>query len=111
MRLKPVYDGHVLRVPRELPNGATGDLEEVGGLSSAAVVSRLVALGAFVYEADAGRVNVRLERKKRGSETGYWFAYKRHAGKLHKMYVCEAFALDPHNLDAAAVRRLLEQAG
>jgi len=103
MRLKPIYDGRCVKIPRKLPNGI-GDLEEVGGLSSAAVVSRLVELGAFVYEADAGQVNVWLERKKRGSETGYWVAYKRHARQLHKVYICEAFALDPHNLDAAAVR-------
>lgn len=103
MRLKPVYDGRIVRIPRKLPNG-TGDLEDVGGLSSSAVVSRLIELGAFVYVADSGQVNVRLETKRRGSEAVYWVAYKRHAGKLHKVYICEASALDPYNLDSAAVR-------
>jgi len=86
-----------------------GDLEDVGCLSSGAVVSRLVALGAFVYvyeaaSGDGGQVSVRLETKKRGSEVGYWFAYKRHADRLYKTYICEAFALVPHNLDSAAAR-------
>ena len=101
MRLKPVYDGYTVK----LPNGAS-ELEEIGDLHSFACVRRLVELKAFLYEEGTGTVSVRLERKRRGSETGYWVAYKRHAGKLHKTYICEAYALDPYNLDDAA-RRLL----
>lgn len=105
MRLKPVYDGYSVK----LPNGH-GGLDDIGGLSSAASVQRLVEVKAFVYQDGTEQINVRLEQKGRGSSVGYWMAYKRCGGKLRKAYVSEAFALDPHNLDAAA-KRLLEQEG
>ena len=102
MRLKPLYDGYTVK----LPNG-TGGLEEIGDLHSFTCVSRLVEVKAFIYDEGTGQVSVRLERKGRGSEVGYWVAYKRHGGKLRKTYICEAYALDPYNVDDAA-RRLLE---
>ena len=103
MRLKPLYDGYTVK----LPNG-DGQLEDIGSLSKSASVARLVGVKAFLYEEEAGQISVRLERKGRGSEAGYWVAYKRCAGKLRKTYICEAYALDPHNLDQAAQRLLAE---
>lgn len=101
MRRKAVYDGcHV-----QLPN-SVGEMDDLGSLLSRCALRALVAAKAFVYEAEGGGVSVRLERKERGSETGYWMAYKRHGGKLRKTYICEAYALDPHNLDEAAQRLL-----
>jgi len=99
MHLKPHYDGWTVKLPN-----VHGGYEDIGDLNAPATVDRLVAVKTFVYEADAGPVSVRLERKRRGSEIGYWVAYKRHAGKLHKTYVCEAYALDAFNIDYAAVR-------
>jgi hypothetical protein len=87
-----------------MPDGAfacAGDLDDVP------VLDALIAAGSFLYKADAGVIHVRLERKVRGSTDGYWVAYKRLRGRLHKTYLCEASALDPYNLEAAA-RRLLE---
>jgi hypothetical protein len=103
MRLKPLYDGSTVKLPN-----STGQLEDIGSLSSSASVARLVGVQAFIYEEEAGQISVRLERKGRGSEAGYWVAYKRHKGKLRKTYICEAYALDPHNLDQAAQRLLAE---
>lgn len=103
MRLKPLYDGYTVK----LPNGA-GQLEDIGSLSHSATVARLVDVKAFLYEEEGGQISVRLERKGRGSEVGYWVAYKRRAGKLRKTYICEAYALDPHQLDEAAQRLLRE---
>jgi hypothetical protein len=103
MRLKPLYDGYTVK----LPNG-DGQLEDIGSLSNSASVARLVGIKAFLYEEEAGQISVRLERKGRGSEAGYWVAYKRHEGKLRKTYICEAYALDPYNLDQAAQRLLAE---
>jgi hypothetical protein len=103
MRLKPLYDGYTVKLPN-----AQGQLEDIGSLTSSASVARLVGVKAFLYEAEAGQISVRLECKGRGSEAGYWVAYKRQAGKLRKTYICEAYALDPHNLDQAAQRLLTD---
>lgn len=103
MRLKPLYDGYTVKLPN-----SDGQIEDIGSLSSSVAVTRLVGVKAFLYEEEAGQISVRLERKGRGSEAGYWVAYKRRAGKLRKTYICEAYALDPHNLDAAAQRLLAE---
>lgn len=103
MRLKPLYDGYTVK----LPNGE-GQLEDIGSLSRSASVARLVGVQGFTYEEEAGQISVRLERKGRGSKAGYWVAYKRHEGKLRKTYICEAYALEPHNLDQAAQRLLTD---
>jgi hypothetical protein len=100
---KPVYDGYTVK----LPNGQ-GELEDLGGLTTSGSLARLIALKAFLYVEEAGQISVRLEPKGRGSAEGYWVGYKRVAGKLHKTYICEAYALDPYNLDQAA-RRLLSK--
>lgn len=101
MVLKAVYDGYTVKLPN-----ASGELEDVGPLMSGKALAGLVRVKAFVYEAEEGRISVRLETKQRGSSAGYWFAYKRWRGKLLKMYLCEAYALDPWLLDRVA-RRLL----
>jgi hypothetical protein len=101
MREKALYDGYSV----QLPNGA-GEIEDLGPLMSGRALAGLIRVQAFVYEAETGRISVRLERKARGSSAGYWFAYKRLGGKLLKMYLCEAYALDPYLLDRVA-RRLL----
>ncbi len=101
MRLKPLYDGCTIKLPN-----SDGHLEDIGSLSNSAAVARLVDVKAFLYEAQDGQISIRLERKGRGSEVGYWVAYKRRAGKLSKTYICEAYALDPYNLDEAAHRLL-----
>ena len=72
-----------------------------------ATVDRLIAVKAFLYEDEGRQISVRLERKVRGSDVGYWVAYKRQSGRLRKTYICEAYALDPWNLDIAA-KRLIE---
>jgi len=101
MRAKPVYDGYTVKLPN-----VVGEMEDIGGLHLPSSVARLIAVKAFLY-AEAGRqISVRLERKGRGSEVGYWVAYKRKCGRLCKTYVCEANALDPYNLDMAAKRLL-----
>ena len=102
MRNKPLYDGYTVK----LPNTA-GEMVDIGDLHLPSIVDRLVAVRAFIYE-DAGRqISVRLERKGRGSEAGYWVGYKRQGGRLRKTYICEAYALHPWTLDSAA-KRLLE---
>ena len=103
MRPKPVYDGYTLKLPN-----AAGELEDVGCITCPSNAGRLVELKAFLYKDDEGLVSVRLERKQRGSTCGYWVAYKRRNGKLHKAYVCEAYLLDPYNLDIAAARVLID---
>lgn len=92
----PLYDGWTVK----LPNGSD-EPEEVGCLLERGSVERLIACGAFHYEDDQGRISVRLERKARGSEAGYWVAYRRHNGRLMKAYVSEAYAVDPYNLHRA----------
>jgi len=98
---KAIYDGYTVKLPN-----ASGELEDVGPLMSGRAIVGLVGAKAFLYEAEEGRISVRLECKARGSLAGYWFAYKRLRGKLMKMYLCEAYALDPWLLDRVA-RRLL----
>ncbi len=102
---KVVYDGSTV----QLPNGL-GGMEQIGGLHDLATVCRLVTLGAFIYVTETGNVSVRLESKARGPLRGYWSAYKRIGGKLHKTYVAAAFALDPYNLEDAS-QRLLSSTG
>jgi hypothetical protein len=102
---KAIYDGYVVKLPN-----SQGDLEEIGGWDASGNLDRLVTAGAFVYITEAGRVSVRLESKSRGPLLGYWSAYKRIGGRLHKTYVAAVFALDPYNLEEAALR-LLELAG
>jgi hypothetical protein len=104
MAMKAIYDGYVVKLPN-----AMGELEEVGSLLSGKALAGLVGAKAFVYEAEEGRISVRLEPKQRGGSVGYWFAYKRGKGKLLKRYLCPAYALDPWLLDRVA-RRLLEAA-
>jgi hypothetical protein len=101
MRAKPTYDGHSVKLPN-----ASGEMEDIGSLHRAKSVDLLIAVKAFIYVEENGQISVRLERKRRGSDVGYWVAYKRCGGKLRKAYVSEAYALDPYNLDEAA-RRLL----
>ena len=101
MRAKPTYDGHSVKLPN-----TSGEMEDIGSLHRAKSVDRLIAVKAFIYTEENGQISVRLERKHRGSNVGYWVAYKRCGGKLRKVYVSEAYALDPYNLDDAA-RRLL----
>jgi hypothetical protein len=101
MRVKAIYDGYTVK----LPNSA-GEMQDLGNLMSGRALAGLVRVKAFIYEAEEGRISVRLECKARGSSAGYWFAYKRLGGKLLKLYLCEAYALDPWLLDSVA-RRLL----
>ncbi len=102
MRDKPLYDGYSVKLPN-----AAGEMEDIGSLHLASNVARLIAAKAFIYVEETGQISVRLERKGRGSDVGYWVAYKRQDGRLRKTYICEAYALHPWSLDAAA-RRLLE---
>jgi hypothetical protein len=101
MALKAIYDGYTVKLPN-----STGQLEAIGGLALPGTLSRLVVHKAFLYVCEAGQISVRLEPKSRGSEVGYWIAYKRVEGKLRKTYICEAYALDPYNLEVAAFRLL-----
>jgi hypothetical protein len=101
MGAKAIYDGYTVKLPN-----ASGEMEDVGSLLSGRAIVGLVEAKAFLYEAEEGRISVRLESKARGSLAGYWFAYKRLGGKLQKRYLCEAYALDPWLLDRVA-RRLL----
>lgn len=103
MGRKASYDGCRVKLPN-----AQGEMQDLGGLLCRGTLQALVGAKAFLYEGEGGVVSVRLERKERGSEVGYWMAYKRQGGKLRKTYICEAFALDPHNLDAAAQRLLVD---
>ena len=98
-RAKPLYDGRSVK----LPNGS-GEMEDCGGLAQGRNIRRLITCRAFLYEDERGPISVRLERKARGSDTGYWVAYKRQNGRLRKTYICEAWALDPYNLDEAYQR-------
>lgn len=99
MRARASYDGYSVK----LPNSA-GEMQEAGSLLDHRIVVRLIACGALRYGEELGAISVRLERKARGSSDGYWVAYKRAGGRLHKTYVCEADALDPYNLDCAYQR-------
>lgn len=98
---KAIYDGYVVKLPNSL-----GELEEIGELDASGTLDRLVTAGAFVYSTDTGCVSVRLESKARGPSLGYWSAYKRIGGRLHKTYVATVFALDAYNLEEAAQRLL-----
>lgn len=97
MRGKAFYDGYTVKLPN-----ASGEMEDCGPLMSARALAGLIAVKAFIYEAEEGTISVRLETKARGSDLGYWFAYKRVRGKLQKMYLCEAYALNPWLLDRVA---------
>lgn len=99
MRAKPLYDGYTVKLPN-----ASGEMEDIGSLTLPESVESLIALKAFLYEDEGRQISVRLERKRRGSEVGYWVAYKREHGRLRKTYICEAYLLDPWNLDMAARR-------
>jgi hypothetical protein len=101
MPIKPYYDDYWVYLPT-----ADGAFACAGDLDDGPVRDALIAAGSFLYKAENGVIHVRLERKVRGSADGYWVAYKRRSGRLHKTYLCEASALDPYNLYAAA-RRLL----
>ena len=101
MRLKPLYDGNTVKLPN-----AAGEMEDIGDLHLHSIVERLVAVKAFIYEDEGRQISVRLERKGRGSEVGYWVGYKRQGGRLPKTYICEAYALHPWTLDSAAKRLL-----
>jgi hypothetical protein len=81
-------------------------MEDIGDLNLPSSVDRLVAVKAFIYGDEGRQITVRLERKGRGSEAGYWVGYKRQAGRLRKTYICEAYALHPWTLDSAAKRLL-----
>jgi hypothetical protein len=105
MVAKALYDGYTVKLPN-----AEGEMEDLGPLLSGRAIAGLVGAKAFLYEAEEGRISVRLECKQRGSLAGYWFAYKRWRGKLLKLYLCEAYALDPWLLDSVA-RRLLSDPG
>lgn len=98
---KAIYDGSVVKL-----SNSQGNLEEIGGLHASQTLSRLIKTGAFVYTTEAGSISVRLESKARGPLQGYWSAYKRIGGRLHKTYIAAAFALDPYNLEEAAQRLL-----
>ena len=98
---KAIYDGSVVKLPN-----SQGEWEEIGGLCASQTLPRLLQAGAFVYTTEGGCVSVRLESKARGPLQGYWSAYKRIGGRLHKTYVAAAFALDPYNLEEAAQRLL-----
>ncbi len=98
---KAIYDGSVVKLPN-----SQGELEEIGGLHASQTLRRLLQVGAFVYTTEGGCVSVRLESKARGPLQGYWSAYKRGGGRLHKTYIAAAFALDPYNLEEAAQRLL-----
>jgi hypothetical protein len=102
---KAIYDGYCVKLPN-----SQGEMEEIGGLHAPGTLERLVTAGAFVYITEAGRVSVRLESKSRGPLFGYWSAYKRIGGRLRKTYVAAVFALDPYNVEEAALR-LLGSAG
>ena len=101
MKAKPIYDGRSIKLPNE-----ADEMEDIGSLNNSRNVERLIAMKAFIYDDDGRQVSVRLERKRRGSEDGYWIAYKRAGGRLRKAYICEAMALDSWNLDTAAKRLL-----
>jgi hypothetical protein len=98
---KAIYDGFVVKLPN-----SQGELEEIGGLYASQTLRRLIQAGAFVYTTEGGCVSVRLESKARGPLQGYWSAYKRIGGRLHKTYIAAAFALDPYNLEEGAQRLL-----
>jgi hypothetical protein len=106
MRAKALYDGYTIKLPN-----VAGEMEDIGDLDLPNSVARLIAVKAFIYDEGSGRVSVRLERKGRGSEEGYWVAYKRTGGKLRKTYICEAYALHPWTLDIAAKRLRLTGRG
>jgi hypothetical protein len=101
MRAKPLYDGYTVKLPNE-----AGEMEDIGDLHLPATVDRLIAVKAFLYEDQGRQISVRLERKCRGSDVGYWVGYKRQGGRLRKTYICEAYALHPWTLDSAAKRLL-----
>lgn len=100
MRAKPICDGNTVWIPNE-----RGEMEDIGPLTRFVNLKRLIELKAFIYE-EGGRISVRLESKQRGSANGYWVAYKRTGGTLHKTYVCQAELLDADSLHYAAQRLL-----
>lgn len=44
-------------------------------------------------------LSFRLERVKRGSELGYWYAYRRIHGRLFKRYCCEGSDISPAQIE------------
>ena len=62
---------------------------------------------SFSFEGSAGTLTARKER--RGAGDGYWTAYRKRNGKLHKTYLGKAERVTQHRLDEAA--RLLAEPG
>jgi LuxR family maltose regulon positive regulatory protein len=61
----------------------------------------------FYYETPAGSFTGRCERRGAGR---YWYAYRRHRGKLYKTYLGQAAAFTIARLDEVA-QQLADQAG
>ena len=55
---------------------------------------------SFSFEGSAGTLTSRKER--RGASDGYWTAYRKRNGKLHKVYLGKAEKVTLHRLDEAA---------
>lgn len=61
---------------------------------------------AFAFHGHNGQINLLKERRRRGSE-GYWYAYRRHRGKIHKRYIGRDEQVSSEKLEEIAA--LLEQ--
>jgi len=92
-RLPTVVDDHLL--PLDLASG------EPIALGSPAWYDWLAdpTHPSFSYQTALGSITVRRERKRNG---WYWYAYRAHAGRLHKAYLGKAADLTPDRLRSIA---------
>ncbi len=57
---------------------------------------------AFAFHGRNGQINLLKERRKRGGE-GYWYAYRRHAGRMVKRYVGGSAQVSMERLEELSV--------
>lgn len=70
-------------------------------LDSSAWFAWLTSATSFYYESSSGIFSAHHELRSRGGH--YWIAYRRHAGRLHRLHLGKANQLTRERLEQAAL--------
>jgi predicted ATPase/DNA-binding CsgD family transcriptional regulator len=94
-RLPLVSDDHLLRL-----DGAEDQFDSIV-VGSDSWYTWLAAqdIRSFSFKSSMGSFTARCERKRHG---WYWYAYRKHTGRLHKAYLGKSEELTPERLQAVA---------